>query len=759
MLPADPTNGKSNLPAIPDQPITIQLPPGFGYSYDQPDGDGDAVPLSHYLWVLRRHAWKILAFVVFGVSATLIVSSRLTPIYESTATVDIDRRAPTSVLGDDSRSAGVNDADQFLATQVKLIQSDSVLRPVVRKFNPERADIATLDKPLPTTAREDAPVHLTKLKVTRPPNTYLLLISYRSPDPDMAASVANAVAQSYIAHTYNLRISASTGLATFMEQQLEELKAKMERSSAALVAFEKELNVINPEAKTSILSARLLQLNTELTNIQAERINKEAAFNAVRNGDLDAAEVSGQGESLRKLNDRLDEANEKFARIKAQYGTNHPEYRRAASEVAELERQIGNARATIPMRVRIEYQTALNREKMLQKALLESKAEFDKLNARSFDYQALKQEAESDKKLYDELIRRIKEAGINAGFQNSAIRLADAARPSLKPDFPNLPLNGTLALLFSTLLGVAAAVMSDTLDHTVRDPEHVARLNKQVIGSLPTVPAWRHGKIPTAASLAARNGHHRTLQDGQPSKDQGAVTHPHKQSVRRYGRSDGFQEAIRTLRDSILLADAGRRLHSIIVTSATPREGKTTTVVHLALAHASQKRKTLLIDGDLRRPGVHSFFGVGNEKGLSDVIMDETPWRDCLVEAPGNPELKILPSGPPSRRAADRIGATLEGILDEAIREFDLVIVDSPPLLGFAEPLQMAALVDGVVVIAKAGQTDRRALQSVLEALSRLKANVVGVVLNEVSESTNERYYYYGYYGKYYSKYYRTAKA
>jgi polysaccharide biosynthesis transport protein len=190
-----------------------------------------------------------------------------------------------------------------------------------------------------------------------------------------------------------------------------------------------------------------------------------------------------------------------------------------------------------------------------------------------------------------------------------------------------------------------------------------------------------------------------------------------------------------------------------------PREGKTTTSVHLAIAHSLQQRKTLLIDADLRRPGVHGRFDLPNERGLSDVAKGEANWRDVVQKVGGLPDLTILSAGRASRNAADLLGSVLVRVLREAEPEFDLVIVDSPPLLGFAEPLQMAAVVDGVVVVTLAGQTNRNALSGVLTSLNRLKANVIGVTLNEVRSDMSDRYYYYGYYGKYYSKYYKPTNS
>ncbi|MBI4876068.1 MAG: polysaccharide biosynthesis tyrosine autokinase [Acidobacteria bacterium] len=719
-------------------PPGVRLPDNLRAAFWGPppvetEAEAASVPLTHYLWVLKRHRWKILGFVAAALAATLVVSSRIMPVFEATATVDIDRQMPPGIVGQEASRTVMNDSDQFIATQVRLVQSDSVLRPVAQRYRLLERERQVQDlPPAARTSAEDAPVLLKKLKVTRPPNTYLLLISYRSPEAQLAADVSNAIAQSYLEHTYNIRIRSSASLSSFMEKQIEELRAKMERSSQALVQFERELNVISPEEKTSILSARLLQLNTEFTRAQADRVGKEAAFHSARGGTPEAALVSGQGESLRKLSERVNETEEKFAEAKAHYGANHPEYRRLAAQRAELQRQFDSTRSEISRRIEIEFREALNRESMFGTAVKETKAEFDRLNARSFEYQSLKREAEADKKLYEELVRKIKEAGINAGFQNSSIRIADPARPPVKPVFPNVRLNLLLAFLFSTLLAVGVALVSDVLDNTVRDPEQVARtLNTEVIGSLPVVKAWR-GRIGPAVANGAS-----TALVKAPDLDLAAT---------------GFEEAIRTLRNSILLADFDRRMKSLLVTSAAPGEGKSTTAAHLATAHAEQGYRTLLIDGDLRRPSVHRRFNVPGALGLSNVLVAETPWRDALVRMEHPAGLHILPAGPPSRRASDLIGRGLVELLEEASLDYDLVILDAPPMLGFAEPLQMATAVDGVVVVARAGETPRNAVSTVLATLTRLRAKVLGVVLNEVHKETSRGYYYYTSYRKYYGE-------
>jgi|SRR5271157_253333 len=725
ILPGPPNNMQALAPQAP-------APAGQGVV----DMEAPPVPLSHYLWILRRNLWKIVAFVATCVLSTAILTSRLQPIYEATATVDVDRQAPSEVVGQDStRGNQATDAEQFLATQIKLIESDSVLRPVAEQFhlldregqlkgmNAENAKQTSL-----------APIVLKRLKVARPPNTYLLLISYRSPDARLAADAANAIANSYLAHTYEIRIRSSANLSSFMEKQIDELKAKMEKSSLALAQFEKDLDVINPEEKTNILSARLLQLNTDYTTAQAERVNKEAAWNAMKSGSLEAAQVSSQGQELAKLNETLNQARQRFALVKSTYGSTHPEYRKAASELAEVERQFESTRSNIAERSTVEYREALNREQMLQKTVAETKAEWDRINSRSFEYQQVKREADTDKTLYDELVRKIKEADINSGFQNNNIRIADGARAPVKPVFPNFDLNIMLALLFSTLLAIGAAVLQDTLDTTLRDPKEASRfLGTDVIGTMPvdrfSAQLPRSAAAVPAAAIVA--------QTAQNEKRKGY-----------YRSASDFDEAVRTIRNTILLSDFEGRLRSIVITSATPGEGKSTIACHLAIANADRGKKTLLVDGDLRRPSLHTKFGLTPREGLSNVLTSELPWQDVVLPVEGRPNLSLLPAGLGSHRAADLIGPRLSTLLDEFAKEYDLVFLDSPPLLGFAECLQMATTADGVLIISLAGETRRRAVAEVISVLNRLRANIVGVVLNKVSPNTSsEAYSYYGYYG------------
>ena len=726
-----------------DKSIFWSAPPYYStvQADDRIEANAPAVPLSHYLWILRRHLWKIIAFVAVSVFATFVVSSRLHPLYEATVTVDVDQQAPSEVVGAGSNQPEVQgNEDEFLATQIKLIQSDSVVRPVAEQFHllagGGEGGRAGTEKDQLLAA---APVSLPGLQVSRPPGTLLLLISYRSLEPRQAADMANAIAKSYLFQTYDLRIRSSADLSSFMERQLDALRAKMERSSLALAQFEKDLDVVNPEEKTNILSARLLELNNDYTTAQADRLRAEAVWNAIKSAPPGTVATLSGSTQLTSLTDTLNLAQQRLALAQSVYGTNYPEYRKAASEVAEVEKEIDAARQKIASEAEEQYKESLSHEQLLQAAVAQTKAQWDQVNTRSFQYQQLKQEADADRALYNELITKIQDANINEGFQDNNIRIADYARPPVSPVYPNIRHNVLLAFLFSTLLAVGAAVLLDRLDNTLRDPKEASRLlQTDVIASMPIdkiAAQLPRPEIPTAPLQ---------IVPGNGAKEQ--------RKGNRYASSSNFDEAVRTLRNTILLSDFEGRLHSIVLTSATPSEGKSTLATHLAIANADHGKKTLLVDGDLRRPSLHAKFALTPDHGLANVLTGEIPWQDAVTPIEGRTNLSLLPAGIGSHRAADLIGPRLSTLLDEFAKQYDMVILDSPPLLGFAECLQMASAADGVLVVSRAAKTKRRAVAEVIAALNRVHANIIGVVLNQVSHNTSaDGYSYYGY--NHYSNY------
>jgi succinoglycan biosynthesis transport protein ExoP len=708
--------------------------PGFTFPFDDDPsaGDNERVPLPQYFASLRRHWLKIAILCTGSLIVAYVVSKRITPVYEATASLEIDRQNPAGLIGHDSNASFVNDSDQYLDTQVKIIQQDSVLRPVAERF-------ALTDS---SQDAAGAPVRLKRLRVVRPPNTYLLQINYRSSDPVLAANVANAIAQSYLQYTFHSRLSDSRNQTNFMEHQLDELRASMEKSSAAVSNFERQLGVVDADEKTNILSARLMQLNTDYTDAQADRIKKEAEFAGLEGGSVSAAEASDQGEGLKRLNEQLHEAEQKFSDVKQHFGPKHPVYLRQAALIGELKSQIDNTATSVTNRARVAYQDAAHRENILHRELTDAKGAYDQLNSRSFQYQTLKMEAQDNRKLYDDLEQRIKEAGINANYENSSTHISEDARPAEKPLYPNVPLNMGLSFGFSLLFGIAGVILYDAVNDKIKDVREIpTNFGVEVLGVIPASREHERSLLKRSFLCEAlmegpREEHDRSrgLAYFRGAKDPVSLPSSH---------SDHYEESVRRLWSSFKLSNASGTFHSLMVTSGMPGEGKTTVSIQLALANARHDLKTLLIDADLRRPSTHRNLGLSMTPGFADALADVGKWRNSVRQSELDPNLYVLTAGTAREGSLDKLGRTLPELLSLAEREFDLIIVDSPPLLAFAEPLHMATAVDGVLVIACADKTSRSALYSVLRTLQRLRSNVVGITLNQVQGGQNAGYYDY----------------
>ncbi len=717
-MPSSFNNKPRILPAAPPRELLHYAPA------PAPQEPEELLPMHHYLWLLRRAWWKIALAVVVCTGLTALLCFLIRPVYEATARITVDNKLPSSVLGDSTAENG-SDVEEFLNTEMDLIQSDSVLRPVAEQFHllPQLKHGAQ--------GQPQGPVSLTNLTVTHPLNSLLLKVTYRSHDPRQAADVANAVAQSYIDTVYSTRVRSSMNMSGFMEKQLDDLKENMNRSAAALAAYERQLGVIDPEQQTSILAARVLQLNQEYTEAENERIRKQTSYRGVENGNGAAVEISPQAEQLSKLQQQLQDAQQKMAVLKTMYGPAYPEYKKGANELAEVTRQYNAARADIGKRIQTDYSEAASHEAMLRDALAQAKAQADKLNASSIQFQQLKRDADANKTLYNELFQKIKEAGINSGFQNSAIRIADEARPQSSPVFPKKGIFIALGFFLSLVFSSAAVLIADMLDKSVRDPEQARRaLQVEVLGVLPDVQELK----PAGRQLLLENGD--STSQREPDVD--------------WSRSQGaYTEAIRTMRSLVLLERTREPLRSLLVTSALAGEGKSTCTAHLAIAHALQGRKTLLIDADLRRPSQHDHFALPNREGLADVILDGRSLHDVRQEIRGVENLHIVTAGELFAQAAHLVGARMPSLLADAVEDYDLVVIDAPPMLGLAEPIQIACAADATILITQAGRTNQEAVQAALGTLNRLDVNVLGLVLNKVRREMSHTYQHLGVYEQY----------
>lgn len=691
---------------IPPAKPAIRLP---NISPVPPGAIGPASSLAHLAKILQRRKLIVFVSMTLTIAMAVVLTLTLPKLYKATATVKVDRHSAGGPDG--SENSPIDDMDQIITTQIELAESDPVVRPIAQRY-----DLLEEERQLkrfvfwslsPEEARlkRAAPIELKRLNVKRPPNSFLINISYRAYDRGLASNVANAIAASLIAHANDTGNRSYSQAAVVIAGDMQDLRAKMEASDRRLAEFEKELKMLDPEQQTTMITARLVQLNTEYTAAQAERLHTEAILAGVgRSHSLaaaQAAEAQGHSTLLDDTLERLDTARQQFAAAKSYYGENHPEYRKAKEQVDELQAQVQHLQVGLGDKTEAEYTQALGREERLRRLLEQTKAEADTLRERTIQYARLKSEAENDKKLYEDLETRTREAQISNQLRDATVQLVAQARPPDEPIFPRLIINVPVAVVLSLFIGVFAALLRDTIDTTFADAEDAAsRLRLDVLAAIP--------------SGRERSG----------------------QIAARYG------QAIRALRNALSTATLDRPIRSVLITSPNPSEGKSTTAINLAVASAQIGKKVLLLDADLRRPSLHRHFSLSATTGLSEILRQTVASEEAIVKI-DDLSLYVLPAGRPSRQAADLISMGFASVLEILSGDFELIVVDSPPILGVSESQEMAGLVDGVLLLTKAGSTTWRAVADSLSNLLRVRANILGVVMNQVKPSACYGPYYY----------------
>jgi len=717
-LEASIPNRISPYPSPKPVPAQIPVPVAPGLM-DMSPIDGNA-SLSKLIKVIRRQQWKLLAFVAVAILAAVGVQLVVPKVYEATALVKVERHTAGGVVGQEAAQvSSVDDMDQVIATEIELALSDPVLRPVVERY--KLLPAKSTNRKSTSQQNGPAPIRLDSLKVTRSPSSYLIRISYRAHDPKLAADVANAVAQSLSEHANDTGKSSYEKLSTLVAQDMSDLRSKMQASAQQLAEYEKELNMVDPEQRVTIVSARLSQLNTDLTAAQDERIRREAILAQVDNSNTlasaQAAQAAAQDPMLSEALQRLNVARQQFTSVRSYYAEGHPEYVKAQKQVQEVEAQVNELRARAKERAAADYQQALGREKRLSSVLQETKAEADSLKSRTYQYEQLKGEADNDKKIYDDLSTRTRLAGINQQFQNATVLLAAQALPARDAVFPKLFINLPVAVILSGILGILFAVFASVFDNSFADGEEAAsQLRVDVLA-----------EIPLAKGLLGISSKKGLAEDSAFSAKLNAA----------------YTEAIRNLRAALNGVSSYRPIRNLVITSAVPGEGTSTTAAQLALAYAKTGKRVLLVDANFSHPSLDpnllvcstpKKFKVDSRVGFTDVLKGKASCADAIIQL-AQPGLSLMPAGRMSRTAADLISTRASAVMAKLCLGFDLVLVDAPPVLAASEAQELAGVADGVLLLTKAAETGAKQVSDAMSALSRARANVIGLVLNQVKSN------------------------
>jgi len=668
-------------------------------------------PLTFYAEIVIR-CWRMIT--VFSIALTILVvggCALMPPVNLGSAMIAIEPQVLEYATG--GEGLVTTRYEQFMATQTTLLQADAILRPLAERYRLLEREQQLRRNWFWHYSREqelairNAPIVLKHLTIERQPNTYLLTINYRDKDPRVAAAVANAIADSYLWNTFETRTREAGRQPSSVERRLIDLRQKMESAHSALMAYQPDLGIADPERKESTSVAKSQMLNKESGIVGPDRTVRDALFHAAKDGSAPKVQISSQLNDVAEDLEKLRVAEASLAPVGVTFGDQHPTGRRAA-EVDEASAVGNDMLLSISSRTDMDDRQTLVREPVLSATVAEYRQQIANISAPSVEYLQLRYQADEAERDYENLFAKIKQSGIKSELQNNVIRLANSARPAAKPVFPNWPAIIVCSLAFFAIACSAWTMWDELTDGTAKGIQAVEEaLGIPVVCALPRVMDLYSRLALGPDGIRFAGNRWRSMECGF------------------------FDEGVRHLRGYLMFSARAGRPRSVLVTSAFPGEGKSTLGLALAMANAEQGRRTLLIDANLRQPAIEKLMRLNPDFGLPAVLGQSVQWRTATREVSTRPNLFILASGLPSLRALVLIGPQIRGILAEATKDFDLIVLDSPALLGCAETLELAAAAEATVLAVRSESTPMKAVQAAVETLRRVDAPIAGIVLNE----------------------------
>ncbi len=701
--------------------------------------------LYDYLLILRKHQWLILSFLIAVVTIVTIATFRMQSVYVASARIEIDREN-SNILpfqGMDSYDY-MMDLENYIETQSKILTSETLALKTIRSSGlgarPEFASANGPSEALTTGSLENQKrpqelgAFLGSLGIKRVPNSRLMDVSFESTDPQFAARIVNEHIKNFQNENIKSRYDETARATTWLRSELDELRIKVQESEDKRIAYERKNQIWTLDDKSNITTQRLADLNKELTDAQAERMRKESLFQFAKAGDIADVPQLRDNLVLQSLIQKRQAAAAEYNDALSQYGPNFPRVQRLQAQMKDMDVLIQKENVNTLNRLESEYREATQREALLSKALDQQKSAANEMAERMVEYNILKREAEANKALYDGLMTKLKEVDISAALQSSNIRVVD---PAMIPAYPSRPAkarNIALAFLVGLVGGIGLALMREYLDNTVKTPDDIETLAR--LPSLAVVPQFAgsngNGSRKRLLQGASSNGHDKRIE-----------------LVAQHLPKSQMSEAFRALRTSLLLSQPGRPPQVILVTSALPREGKTTAAANLAVTLAQLGDSTVLIDADLRKPGVGRLLNLTNSKyaGFSSYLAGVSSLDLVTVPHPEIPNLSAIPTGPLPPNPADLLSShKLSDAIAELRSKFKFVVIDSPPVMAATDAVILSVQTDGVLLVVRSGETPKEAFTRTRDLLTSVKCHLLGVVLNAVDSGAPDYYYSYRYY-------------
>lgn len=682
------------------------------YSRDPDKEDGGGFDFWGALRIVLRRKFMILAVMVLGTAITALLTLRATPLYQATASVEVQREETRIIASSFAEPSTVADSD-YMATQFALLKSRALAERVVETLGlVDEAGFAEQSADRRARVEAAAANLAANLRIEPDGRSRVIRISMISPDPDRAALIANTLVDSFIEGSLERKFNTTAYARKFLEERLVVAKTALEDAERRLVDYAKTKDIIELGGGTTSLDIdTLISLNQQLAIAQNERIVAEQRFR--ENLGSEATQEALVSEELMRLRQNRSQLAAEHQEMLGTFKPDYPDVQKLQARIDAVDLEINQARADIGIAAEAAFKAALAREQSLMSRISELKFDVQDQRGSLIDYTIFQREVDTARTQYEALLQRLKEVSIGGGVGSSQISVVDRAIAPGAPFAPDVRRSIVQGLILSLLAGLGLAFALNYIDDTIRTPEDVkSKLGLLAIGIIPK-------------------------NRGVSGKITAALNDP---------RSP-IAEAFFSARTALEFTTTTGAPRSLLVTSTKPGEGKSSSALALGMSFARTGRKVLIIDGDMRKP---SFMAnASNSAGLSGLLMQDAALSRNILSS-STPGLYLLPSGtiPPSPveiLSSPRLAALLE----EASGQFDIVILDSPPLLGLADAPIMASICEATIMVIESGGVRRSAAQRSISRLMESNANVVGVMLTKFDARKSgyegsEHYYSYG---------------
>jgi polysaccharide biosynthesis transport protein len=704
--------------------------------------------LYQYWRVVRKHLGLVVGVCIVMVVLTLMHDVMLTPLYSANSTL-LFRNTASPLLENATItivSQNTNSDTEQDQTQIQLLKSRALAERVLTAeglVDDPTALIGTKhteSHPKRVTAGALVRSYLARLEIAPIQNTQMVRIAVTSPDPNLSARLANGHAREFINWEIEMNSHRSEEAEHFLEGKLTRIKQQLELSEAAVNSYRRDKGIvpglISVNGKQDVVLERLNKTSENLEAAHLRTIFLGAQVSMVNEGRTDALPEVMQSALVQKLKEQLDSDEAQYATLAGKFKTDFPPLRQLALKIKSTRDVLAHEIANAVAAVRAEYSEAQQRESTLEADLNQQKTYAFGLNDSAVRYLILEREADTNRELYDAVLKRIKDLTVVADVHASNISVVDSAEPNTSPSSPKIFRDVSAAGILGLAAGLGLAFLIDLLDNTLKDSREVERyLRIPSLALIPETPRDRDSLYPAA----------------QPANPQPINGSRYGASVSYNGRYSILGEAYRNLRTGLLLSRAGSRPRTTLISSAIPNEGKTTVSVNTAVVLAHAGGKILLLDADLRMPRCHMVMRVPNVRGLTEVLTGQAAAEESIRPTAVD-NLFFMSAGQMPPNPSELLNSPqMKRLLKDLTNHFDHLILDSPPVLPVSDPVILSTLVDGVVIVAAGNRTPKHQVKAALARLRHAHAKVFGIVLNKIKLQRLDYffpYYKYDYYDR-----------